>query len=305
MLTLDFKRGFKTKTIVQNIRGKIDSWLKTITDEKLREDVRKNYIVTGGAIASMLGGHLPNDYDVYLKNAEVAARLADYYIDQLVTEDTRKAYKIAAENLGDRVSIMVKSMGILTGENPGQDYRYFEAYPHEIAEKFFQKNWAQEKGKYKPLYVTSNAITLDDKIQICLRFVGLPEEIHKNYDFLHATNWYTEDDDLVIHQGALQCILTRELRYVGSVYPICSLFRMRKFIRRGWTITAGEVLKIAWDVNKLNLSDINVLREQLVGVDQAYFHQVISELQAKGDVDRTYLFEIINRIFDDPEIEDF
>ena len=99
----------------------------------------------------------------------------------------------------------------------------------------------------------------------------------------------------------MEATLTKELKYVGSRYPICSLFRLKKFIRRGWTITAGETLKIAWDINKLNLMDREILYDQLCGVDAAYFHEIIAALKGVGDIERTYLFELINRVFDGEE----
>ena len=79
------------------------------------------------------------------------------------------------------------------------------------------------------------------------------------------------------------------------------MFRLRKFIRRGWTITAGEMFKIAYDISKLNLDDVEILEDQLTGVDAAYFHEVISILKNNKDrdINRAYLFELIARIFDE------
>jgi hypothetical protein len=72
------KRGFKRKTIEQTIRTKVKEWLASIDDIELRGVVKEHYIVTGGAITSMLLGDLPNDYDIYLDDTAVAARLANY-----------------------------------------------------------------------------------------------------------------------------------------------------------------------------------------------------------------------------------
>jgi len=106
---------------------------------------------------------------------------------------------------------------------------------------------------------------------------------------------------VVLNLASVEAIMSKTLKYVGSKYPICTLFRIRKFVKRGWSISAGEALKIAYDISKLDLDDLVVLRDQLVGVDSAYFVDVIKALQeAKTggkNVDRTYLFEIINRIF--------
>ena len=296
------KRGFKKKTIEQTIVNQIKGWLQSIEDIELRDTVKKHYIVTGGAITSMLQGDLPNDYDVYLDNTEVAARLANYYVSRLPAVDNEKTripiVEVPPE--GGRVTVKVKSAGI-AGEDIDQDqYDYFESYPNpnKRISQYLEGAMQKDTGKYTALAITTNAITLTDKIQIVLRFVGPANEIHKNYDFVHTTNYFTESEGVVLNQPALESILSKELKYVGSLYPICSMFRIKKFIQRGWTITAGEMLKIAWDISKLNLNDREVLQEQLTGVDAAYFTQLISLLEEGKEIDRTYLFELVNRVFD-------
>ena len=200
----------------------------------------------------------------------------------------------------NRVTIRVKSAGIAGEEIDQSKYEYFEMYPNagdriaQCLDGAMQKN----TGKYSVLAMTTNAITLTDQIQIVLRFVGPANEIHKNYDFVHTTNYFTESEGAVLNQPALESILARELKYVGSLYPICSVFRIKKFIQRGWTITAGEMLKIAWDISKLDLTDREVLQDQLTGVDAAYFNQLIRLLEEGKEIDRTYLFELVNRVFD-------
>jgi hypothetical protein len=158
----------------------------------------------------------------------------------------------------------------------------------------------EKDAKYVPRFLTTNAITLSGKIQIVLRFYGEPDTIHENYDFVHCTNyWSSWDNNLVLRQTALEALLSKELRYVGSKYPICSLVRLRKFIQRGWCVNAGQILKMAFQISELNLKDIKVLEDQLVGVDTAYFIQLIDRLKRKDpeEVDGAYLIEIIDRIF--------
>ena len=60
---------------------------------------------------------------------------------------------------------------------------------------------------------------------------------------------------------------------------------------------------MALQLNELDLKDLNVFKDQLTGVDSAYFSQAIEMIAKKQEedsnfkVDNTYLFEIINRIF--------
>jgi hypothetical protein len=133
-----------------------------------------------------------------------------------------------------------------------------------------------------------------------IRFYGDPATIHENYDFVHCTNyWTSETRRIITNTQALECILGRELKYVGSKYPVASLFRTRKFIKRGWHITAGQMFKIANQVSKLDLNNFTILQDQLTGVDMAYFEELINKLKSKNSdtVDSSYLIQLIDEIF--------
>lgn len=46
----------QVKTIEKNIKAKLEEWLATITNYRLRDDVRENLLVSGGSITSMFLG---------------------------------------------------------------------------------------------------------------------------------------------------------------------------------------------------------------------------------------------------------
>lgn len=104
---------------------------------------------------------------------------------------------------------------------------------------------------------------------------------------------------MILKPDALESLLSKELRYVGSLYPICSVVRLRKFINRGWRINAGQILKMAMQISALDLTDINVLEDQLTGVDTSYFVQLIKGLRERDlhKATTTYLVTILDRIF--------
>jgi hypothetical protein len=308
----------KAKTIKAILREKIDEWIETIKDKELQKEVRDNCIVTGGAIASMLLREDVNDYDIYFTNKQTAKKVAEYYVEMFL-KNPPSAFKkgdkiipIFVEDCDDRIKIVVKSQGVASEEGTDQ-YQYFEGTdPGDPASDIFVENVfkitkleyvKENRGKYRPIFLSSNAITLSDDIQLIVRFYGSPDEIHENYDFVHTKNYYTEKDGLVLNQKSLEAIIMKELKYVGSLYPICSLFRLRKFLKRGWTINAGEILKISYDISKLDMHNIDVLTEQLVGIDQAYMHEVIDilkkDLGQGKTLDRTYLVSIIDKVFSD------
>ena len=319
-----FKRGMKKKTIESLIKIKIDDWVDSILPEnyspeqieQFHKNIKQNIIVTGGSIASMLIGESVNDYDVYFKDKDIAKQVALYYVNRLAkksgiedlsvsSQTNNKVSRIFVEDTENGVSVNIKSMGILSDTSQVADYSYFELMPYESVQNFFKSySFTQtEKEKYNPAFITSNAITLHDDIQIITRFVGQPEDIHKYFDFIHCTNYFTFDTGLVLNQPALESLMARELRYTGSLFPVCSVLRLRKFIKRGWVITAGEIFKICYDISKLDFENLQVLQDQLTGVDNAYFLEVINKLKNDRDIgidiDRTYLFTIISEIFDE------
>ena len=68
------------------------------------------------------------------------------------------------------------------------------------------------------------------------------------------------------------------------------------------------MLKIMYQVSLLDLNNVDVLNEQLVGVDVAYFDKLIRELQKAtetGDpVSQGMLFNLIEKIFNGDDLSD-
>ncbi|NIA72450.1 hypothetical protein HBA54_28075 [Pelagibius litoralis] len=309
----------KKKTINAVISKKMRGWWDSIEDESLRERVQKETVVTGGCIASMLLGEDISDFDVYLGKQETARDLAEYYVKRFKSKRANGIpLDISVRPGTDRVEIVVQSAGVASEEGAEADYQYFEDRPPEEAQTYVSEvmddpaeiedqheetktaAWAEADGElYRPVFLSTNAITLSHKVQVIVRFFGTPEEIHANYDFIHCTNYWTKSTGVVLNQPALEALLAKELRYVGSRYPICSAIRTRKFVKRGWTINAGQFVKMAFQIGELDLKDLSVLRDQLTGVDVAYFLEVIDKLQEKDKerVDGAYLLEIIDRLF--------
>lgn len=295
--------GLKRRAIKSVIESKLKAWLKTMPEE-FAEKVKDHLIVSGGCIASMLLGETVNDYDVYTDDVLTAKRLANYYVAKFnanrVAKNnfrTSEPYVRVSKNLAGeevRVAIYVKSVGVAgESEDPSQ-YQYFETQAadnvgaDEYVQQLADKKEETEEDRYRPIFLSENAITLSNKLQIVIRFTGVPEEIHKNYDYVHATNYYySRTKQLVFRPSALEALLSKTLNYQGSLYPVCSLFRMRKFMDRGWKISAGEIIKISMQISALDLRDIKVLREQLIGVDAAYMHELLAMLTTYTQNDQT------------------
>lgn len=314
----------KAKTINAIISKKFDEWVNSITDAETKIAVIENTIITGGCIASMLLQEEVNDYDVYFANRNTTLLVAKYYVNKFkeVTNPKHgdgKTVDMYVSEEGERIKIYIKSAGI-AGERVENGYEYFESKPTEDGENYIQSvvdsvSELDEKqianpidNKYRPVFMSANAITLSDKMQVIIRFYGDPNDIHQHYDYVHCTNyWTSKERKLTLKQPALEALMARELIYVGSKYPICSIIRTRKFIKRGFTINAGQYLKMCFQVSNLDLTDLAVLEDQLIGVDAAYFGQLIDGLKSHAEkkkdagepftLDFGYLATIIDKIF--------
>lgn len=321
-------QGFKKSTIEKILNNKISSWIDSITDSDVKLLAERDTIVTGGAIASLLMGDTPNDYDIYFKTYETALAISKYYVETFNAKEGKlrslvKDYnptvveKVLKNIRGEeekRILIQMKSAGIAAATEEKVAYEYFENKSEADATRFVENLTGVLKSsqevveelvaikpkEYLPVFLSDNAISLSGKVQLVIRFFGEPSEIHKNYDYVHTTCFYTQcDRKVTLNVEALESIMSKSLVYNGSLYPIASVFRMRKFLSRGWRITAGQQLKMIWQISELDLSNREVLNDQLLGVDQAYMHQLIAALKnATGKVDATYVAKIIDDIFE-------
>jgi len=307
----------KTKTIKKIISKKLNEWLETITDERLRREVKDNLLVSGGCITSMLLKEDVNDYDIYIQNMDVLRRLANYYCVSKVL-DGRLKDTYLRERFPFIFDVDVeRGLGIegVDGEYASEAFVRIDNLKEDqikldipsVGEKYkVETEDSEGKKLYNVVFLSQNAISLSNDIQIVLRFNGTPEQIHKTFDFIHATNYFTFKDGLVLNLDAMTSLITKDLRYQGSLYPLTSIIRAKKFTNRGWTIGAGEMLKIMFQISELDLTDIKVLEEQLIGVDIAYFGLLIDALRVvpKAKISSQYINGLIDKIFNEYDGEE-
>lgn len=303
---------------------KFDEFVASIDDAEVQDLVEKGTIITGGALVSLLQGEQPHDYDMYFKDFKTCYKVAKYFVtkfnkdhgvkkaelkiktdkgyensfDKWITYDS--AIREIAEGKEPQIKVFIRSDGTAGEVEKTED----DEMQTNITPESDIDVEREEEPKYRAKFLTSNAISLSGKVQLVIRFYGEPDKLHENYDFVHCTNYWTSWDRKVsLKQAALESIINKELIYVGSKYPLCSIIRTRKFINRGWTINAGQYLKMCMQLNELDLKNVEVLEEQLVGVDSTYFGMLINALQQKKEsepgweVDHSYVAAIVDKIF--------
>lgn len=294
------------KNIKKHLNNKLRDWISNIDDENIKKILKENVIVTGGAIVSLLTDEKLHDYDVYFRTKEACLAVATYYVGKWNGLHPDKPVSIRCNDETGKIDCFVSSKGIADEdeENTSKNSYNFASTEDEIDEALDEESESEDKEKYRPRFITSNAITLTDKVQIVIRFYGEVEEIHKNYDFAHCTcAWSSWNNELFLSEKALECIINKELYYIGSKYPLCSIIRTRKYLERGYHINAGQCVKMCMQLNELDLKDVKILEDQLTGVDTTYFMMMIDALQSHMEstgektVDTTYAMNLINKLF--------
>ena len=293
----------------------------------IQDDLLKHSIVTGGCIASMFLKEKVNDFDLYFSNIGALARVINYF-GKLTDAQFLVAYeagtKIPTDGLlrclcgtghweneynDDETTVTLPTSNDTTwfalysdvtalqdSKNIAYIALYYKSCGYWTAGAHKKKD-DEDKKTHVIKFASANAVTLSDKVQLVFRFYGPPEEIHKNYDFVHATNYWTLEGGLVTHAEALEAILARELIYKGSRFPLASIFRTRKFIHRGWTMHIGHYVKMAMQLNEFDLRDIHTLREQLTGVDAAYLNLLITKAEKHNEpITSSWVCELVDAI---------
>lgn len=68
--------------VAAKLRFKIEEWLQTLPTN-LSNEVRKSYVLAGGAFASTFHEEEPNDYDIWFRDKTILVKLVNHYLHDL------------------------------------------------------------------------------------------------------------------------------------------------------------------------------------------------------------------------------
>lgn len=135
------------------------------------------------------------------------------------------------------------------------------------------------------LIESDNAITLafsnkegkqTDAFQIIIKNHIDLNSLNINFDFDHLCGFFYFDQDILhVPDKIYRLVHTKELVYTRSKYPISTLLRVRKYIKKGWTIDINNMLKILLDCHVELLKGNKIIkqdRETIVEYIESYFN---------------------------------
>lgn len=196
---------------------------------------------------------------------------------------------------------------VFAGEHIGDYDLYFKTkqdYDGLLAK--FKKD-----EKYSLIFSTDNAETfVNDDIKIQL--IKIPELICKNpveivnqFDYTVCMGAYDFDSaEFILHEKFLEHLSLRELYYnIDAKYPLASLFRVRKYLSKGYKISGVEIIKLGLSINNLQMNNYQDLKIQLQGIDTAFLSELTDKLMSEEYIEKKYDFneflDMINQYFID------
>lgn len=144
-----------------------------------------------------------------------------------------------------------------------------------------------------PVLASNNALTYKRKegtrvytIQLITRFVGTPSEIFDWFDFTITHGAYLfNGHGFVFGDRYFADLARRELIYAGSsAYPICAMYRTKKYQERGFKLSGATIMHIALCIVQLEIENYSQLKEQLMGIDTMFLQGLLASKEPNAPV---------------------
>jgi len=88
------------------------------------------------------------------------------------------------------------------------------------------------------------------------------------------------------------------MQRIKASFPISSLFRLRKFLKKEYKISGCEIIKLGLSIEKLKIDTYVKLIEQLMGIDIAFLKDLIDTMNTCEFNNKTYDFDEFLKMID-------
>lgn len=231
----EIKDATQTKQV---LREKHKEICGSIKDYKLRKLFRKNTYIAGGAIASLIRGEKPKDYDIFFKDKETLNQTIKYYANGHNARYSNTNHDntiVAFKTDSNEVKLMLSREYVASDE---------------------------ENNEYmNPIVFSNRAITLPKGFQIIMQ-VDDDVSILESFDYVHTMcAYYPYGNKLFVKEEALRAIQENQLIYnLQASNPVGSAKRLLRFLGRGWEVNNKEHLKLLKAV-KYNTTSLHFKHE--------------------------------------------
>jgi hypothetical protein len=184
---------------------------------------------------------------------------------------------------------------------------------HKECRDFFKARFPDYEHLSTNAYTFSRKSPKSNKrwtAQLIIRFTGEPSEIFDWFDFTITHGAYDfENKEFVFGDRFFPDIAKRRLVYSGySKYPICAMYRTKKYTERGYELPGATVMHIALSIVQLKIENYKQLKDQLMGIDTIYLQRLLEAKDPDAPVEYGEFiyeaFQLIDQITGETKAEE-
>ena len=168
----------------------------------------------------------------------------------------------------------------------------------KVMQKYLDEN-------FKVAFTSPNAISYK-KDKICIQLIVMPELIGlgcdgllAGFDFTVCMGAFSMKEDRFYHDEDFLIDLSekRLIFNIKAKYPIASMYRVLKYIKKGYKISGLEIVKISLSIHNLKMETYRDLRQQLMGIDTLFLKELTDNLLSPDKENLEYDFDGFVDIF--------
>jgi len=207
--------------------------------------------------------------------------LIDNLLETITDEKIREIIKTKSFVTGGCIPSMIIGEWV-------NDYDFYFIDPdsaQEVKDYYSSSHPEFVSDRFKINLITENSVNLSDKIQLVTKFTGEPEKIVKSFDWKHIKSYYIYPDKIIFSDDVYRLICEKELIYTGSKFPLSTLLRVRKYIKKGWTISTASMTHVVMDIVKTFLDKDKPIARKREAWHEDYVDEWV-EFDVRGLVDQ-------------------
>ena len=200
--------------------------------------------------------------------------------------------------------------------------------PHKIVDELKKLDFEVKVVSHNAYSLVRKQNSKENKKKIKIQIIKYERFCNKNiqrtfdyFDFHCCMGAYSfKHKEFYLDKFFLTDNIEKRLRFnPGTEYPICSLYRTKKYQKRRYMLSGIEMIKIALAINNLQMKTYKDLKQQLMGIDTQFLSPLTSKLlddeNQKYDFSKfreelanfynDYYEKTIEKAFEDNEEESF
>jgi hypothetical protein len=184
--------------------------------------------------------------------------------------------RIKAAGLNKDIKLFFIAGGALTSVFSGRRINDLDLFFRDEAD-FTALRKRIERDGIVPSFATASALSYNiegERIQLIRKYFGDPWFIISVFDFTICKAAYNPaaglDSQFILGDDFLYDLAQKTLHYIPGDFPLSSLWRVQKFIKRDFKLPAIDAIKLALAINNLQIGNYEALKDQLEGIDTLF-----------------------------------